>query len=269
MHSRLLPTLLVLLLSAALAPAQEKADTTRKAATTKSAAATKPTPAPAASAEGDKTKKPSFLKRVFGGGKTKEKKAEAEKPAATPTATPRPRRVKREPAEKPSEAPEKETEKAPVKKSEPARKSEPASKTEPAPKTEPESTAEKPEKPEKPAASTKKGKGKAASAPAPAEDTKPKTKEEQALAAANESGDAEAIEKAKYDEVRSRVVGDEKLQALKQKAENAPTEEEGRKDLKAYNKALFQKMRSLDPSLKGRIDRMESAVLKQLDGTTQ
>jgi hypothetical protein len=116
--------------------------------------------------------------------------------------------------------------------------------------------------PEPPKTTGKKGsKGKAAasSTPAPAQ-----TKEQQALAKAQASGDADAIEKAKYDEVKSRAAADEKVAALKQKAEAAPTEEEGRKDLRAYNKALFQKMRALDPSLKARIDRMEAAVLKQL-----
>jgi hypothetical protein len=35
--------------------------------------------------------------------------------------------------------------------------------------------------------------------------------------------------------------------------------------LKAYNKALFSRMRKADPSVKERIDQMEAAVLKRLE----
>jgi hypothetical protein len=80
-------------------------------------------------------------------------------------------------------------------------------------------------------------------------------------------GDADAIEKAKYDEVRVRALEDPRVKELKGKADEALTDDEGRKALRAYNKALFQKMRSLDGSIKDRVDRMEAAVMKRLEGS--
>jgi hypothetical protein len=269
MHFRIFSVLTALLVTVAFVFAQETAP--EKVKKTAAAAAT---PAPAkktasASAKAtatpapDAPKKRSFMSRFFG------KKTKEEAPAATPTPTPRPRR----PRPKPPTDPQATTD-------QPANKTTEKSAEPPAPKTEenkPDATAEKPEpkaepktepkaqpktEPEPPKATTKKGAGKgkvATSTPAPTQ-----TKEQQALAKAHASGDADTIEKAKYDEVKSRAAADEKVAALKQKAEAAPTDEEGRKDLRAYNKALFQKMRALDPSLKARIDRMEAAVLKQL-----
>jgi hypothetical protein len=48
------------------------------------------------------------------------------------------------------------------------------------------------------------------------------------------------------------------------KADTAPTEEEARKALRAYNKSLFQKMRKIDPSIKERIDATEAVILKRI-----
>ena len=87
----------------------------------------------------------------------------------------------------------------------------------------------------------------AAKAPPPAELTTP-----------------EAQEKWKYDETRKKALEDEEVRKLKEKADTAPNEEEGRRALRAYNKALFNKMRSLDPSIKDRIDAMEAGVMKRL-----
>lgn len=268
MHLRIFSFLTALLVTVAFVFAQEttpeKGKKTDTAASTpapgkKTTAAAKATPTPAP----DGPKKRSIMSRLFG------KKKKEEPPAATPTPTPRPRRPRPKPptdtettTEQPADkTPDKATEK-PAPKTEDKKPDTTAEKAEPKaePKTEP-----KPEpkaEPEPPKANTKKGasKGKAAtSTPAPAQ-----TKEQQALAKAQAGGDPDAIEKAKYDEVKSRAAADEKVAALKQKAEAAPTEDEGRKDLRAYNKALFQKMRTLEPSLKGRVDRMEAAVLKQL-----
>lgn len=74
----------------------------------------------------------------------------------------------------------------------------------------------------------------------------------------------EAQEKWKYDETRKKALEDEEVRKLKEKANTAPNEEEGRRALRAYNKALFNKMRSLDPSIKDRIDAMEAGVMKRL-----
>ena len=65
-------------------------------------------------------------------------------------------------------------------------------------------------------------------------------------------------------EIARALAADPKLQELKLKADTAATDEEARKALRTYNKALFQKMRDLDPSIKERIDKMEAAVLRRL-----
>ena len=98
------------------------------------------------------------------------------------------------------------------------------------------------------------------------EPPKEAAKEQQALEAALKGGDAHEIEDARYDYAKARAVNDQSILNLKDKADSATTEEEGRKDLRAYNRALFEKMRKLEPSISERIDRMETAVLKRLGG---
>ena len=58
---------------------------------------------------------------------------------------------------------------------------------------------------------------------------------------------------------------DPQVRSLKARADDAATEEESRKALRAYNKALFEKMRKVDGSLSDRIDRMEAAMLRRLN----
>ena len=82
-------------------------------------------------------------------------------------------------------------------------------------------------------------------------------------AAAND--DPEAQEKAKFDEAKAKAMEDEQIQALKKKADTAPDGEEGRKALRAFNKALFGKMRRIDSSITERINAMESAMMKRLE----
>ena len=57
---------------------------------------------------------------------------------------------------------------------------------------------------------------------------------------------------------------DPHVKSLKAAADDATTDEASRKALRAYNQALFDKMRQLDGSLRERIDRMEAAILKRL-----
>ncbi len=58
---------------------------------------------------------------------------------------------------------------------------------------------------------------------------------------------------------------DPHVKDLKQKADNAALDEDGKKAMRAYYKALFQKIRSLgDENVKSRCDRMEAFVLKDL-----
>lgn len=195
-------------------------------------------------------KKKGLFQRVFGAD---EKKAEKPTPtaaaatpatpaatpaAATPRATPQKRRPERE--EAPDKKPETGSKEA---MSEVATKKATTSKTSKA-------TAKEKEKEEE---------------SAPKETLTP---EQQAVKDAEASGNPVAVEKAKYDEVKSRAVQDEKIIALKEKADAAASEEEGRQALRAYNKALFQKMRTLDSSIRERVDLMEDAVMKRLEPTS-
>jgi hypothetical protein len=74
----------------------------------------------------------------------------------------------------------------------------------------------------------------------------------------------EAQEKWKYDEARTKASEDQEVRTLKEKADASPNEDEGRRALRAYNKALFDKMRRIDPTIKERIDAMEAGVMKRL-----
>ncbi len=76
--------------------------------------------------------------------------------------------------------------------------------------------------------------------------------------------DPDELDKQKYDAAKAKAMEDPEIQALKQKADEAVTDAEASKAQKAYNKALFAKMRKLDPLIKERIDRMEAAMMKRL-----
>jgi hypothetical protein len=128
---------------------------------------------------------------------------------------------------------------------------------------------ETPPAPEKPApatpATTKKGKraeaaAKAAAAKAAAAATAAEKKPQPP-----ENADPETLEKWKYDQAKATAQQDGEVLALKEKADTAPSDEEARRALRAYNKALFARMRKADPSIKERADRMEAAVLKRLE----
>lgn len=189
----------------------------------------------------EEARKRGFFQRLFG---SKERpKAVAATPAPAPASTPRrwKRPAKATPAPEPEDKPE-EKPSAPAK-----------------PEAAPEQPENKPA-PEPPKESKRPSKGNKPTPPPV------RTKEQAALEKAQAGGDADAIEKAKYNEVKSRAETDPKIHELKEKADNSPTEEEGRKNQRAYNKALFGKMRSLEPDLKPRIDRVEAAVLRQLGG---
>lgn len=76
--------------------------------------------------------------------------------------------------------------------------------------------------------------------------------------------DPALVEKSKYDEAKTRAMQDPEVQRAKEKADTALSEEDGRVALRAYNRALFGKMRELDDSIRERIDTTEEAILKRL-----
>ena len=76
--------------------------------------------------------------------------------------------------------------------------------------------------------------------------------------------DAEVKEKFRFDQARAKAGDDPQVKALKQKADEASTDDESRKALRAYNKALFEKIRKIDGSVSDRATRLEAAILKRL-----
>lgn len=240
--------LVVLTLGADDLSAQETKPATKAAAEAKPRGETAPSK-PRAGAPGQAAptepaaQKPGFFKRVFGRKSTPA-------PAATPapaTPAPKPKRKPR-PAAKPVAEQEAATP-APAKVEENAT-AEPAEPTaEPAPAGSPgEAPAVTP--PTTPAPKKKGGR-------------EPKGAGKKPVAAAADL-DPVAQEKAKYDEARAKALEDAEVKALKEKADSAANEEEGRRALRAYNKALFSKIRRLDPSVKDRADSVEAGVMKRL-----
>lgn len=78
----------------------------------------------------------------------------------------------------------------------------------------------------------------------------------------------DASERARLREIKAKALEDKHVRSLQEKADNASNDDDQRKASKAYYKALYGRMRSLDESLKPRIDRMEAATLKRLDEQT-
>lgn len=76
--------------------------------------------------------------------------------------------------------------------------------------------------------------------------------------------DPEELDRQKYDAAKAKAMEDPEIQALKKKADEAVSDDEAIKAQRAYNKALFAKMRKLDPLIKERIDQMEAALMKKL-----
>ena len=74
----------------------------------------------------------------------------------------------------------------------------------------------------------------------------------------------DAQEKVRYNEVRTKALADPEVLKLQDKADTAGADEQ-KAASKAYYKALFDKMRSLDATLKDRIDRTEAANLRRIE----
>ncbi len=125
-------------------------------------------------------------------------------------------------------------------------------------KTEPPAAApDKPEPPAPPApAPIKKGrKGKTAPVVAAHEAVEPPP-----------DADPETKEKFRFDQAKAKASADPEVMELKAAADSAVSEEDTRSAQRAYNKALFGKMRKIDGTLDERINSMEAAILKKLDG---
>jgi len=69
-------------------------------------------------------------------------------------------------------------------------------------------------------------------------------------------------EDERFANARKAAAEDPKVVELREKADLAKTEEAGSKAMRAYLRALYAKMRTLEPSLEGRINLTEAAALK-------
>lgn len=108
---------------------------------------------------------------------------------------------------------------------------------------------EKPEPEEKPAAT--------------AAVSKPATSKKKSAAAPKT--DLSGLDDAtKFKLVRARAVEDPQLKELKAKADSELDESEAQKAGAAYNRALFRKIREIEPSLDGYVDKVEGAMSKRL-----
>ncbi len=76
--------------------------------------------------------------------------------------------------------------------------------------------------------------------------------------------DPDVQEKFRFEQAKAKAAEDPQVKSLKAKADNAATDEESRKALRAYNKALFEKIRRVDGSVAERATRLEAAILKRL-----
>jgi hypothetical protein len=202
------------------------------------------------------------------------------KPAATPVASPTPkaklrrRNEKRSESESPGESssegkkPDEEKKSESEKKPESEKKSERDKKKSEKPDVEKKGSDEKkPDGDKKAGEGTSPVKKEDATTPAPTKARGPGRQKVKSTPAPETTGpvDPETAEKNRFESVKARALEDPQIQEIKAKADSAATEEEGKKALRAYWKALFNKMRRLDPSLKEHIDIMESVIDKHLD----
>ena len=76
--------------------------------------------------------------------------------------------------------------------------------------------------------------------------------------------DPDVKERYRFDVAKAKASEDPQVKSLKAKADNASTDAESRKALRAYNQALFDKIRKVDKSVSERADLLEAAILKRL-----
>lgn len=69
-------------------------------------------------------------------------------------------------------------------------------------------------------------------------------------------------EDERFANARKAAAEDPKVKELREKADLAKTEDSGAKAMRAYLRALYGKMRTLEPSLEDRINMTEAAALK-------
>ena len=214
-------------------------------------------------------KKP-FYKRMFGGGDkpadpapTAAKPAEKSnaKPAAgTPTPKPATAAESSGTTAKPRSKSRRKTAKAAAeKKADATAKPAETAAEEPA---ETEKPAESPET--KPAETTPAESNETAEAKPPKPGTKTSGKKGSKKATPGKLDLTGMDDSTKYRTVRAMALEEGSIRELKSKADAAINESEAHDASLTYNKALFRKIREIEPSLDGYVDQLETAMMKRL-----
>lgn len=188
--------------------------------------------------------KRGVMSRIFGG-----------KPKPTPTPAPTPQPVAVKP--KPKPRPKPKATPAPAETEAPAPAATPAEPAKPEAEKPPTGEPAKPEaEPAKPAAETP-----AAEEPkaAPAKPGKP------VKGAKPQPAEPELDDATKYKNAKAKAAEDAAIKDLKTKADSAIEEDDAHRASVAYNKALFRKIRQLDPSLENYVEKLEDAMMKRLN----
>lgn len=168
----------------------------------------------------------SFLQRIFGARPTP-----IPTPRPTPAPTPKPV-IKKRP--KPTPAPDSTT---------------PDATTKVTPKTRPAVTVTSP----------------TSVAPAPATTVKPKTGKGAVKKGAPISTDPAGLDEVtRFRNAKSKALEDARIKDLKGKADSEVNEAEAHKALMNYNKALFQKIREVDPSVSDYSGKVEQSMTKRI-----
>jgi hypothetical protein len=222
------------------------------------------TPLPVASA----TPKPGFWSRIFG----RRKHATPAPHQVVPT-TPKPTSSSKSTGRGKTEATSEKTTTSKREKTDRTEKPEKSDKPEKSEDDRPKSSQDKPKattsEPDKPKDTAET---KVTPEPKPTKTTKPKSSSAPSAADTGNNtppeggADPETVERTKFADAKRKAAEDPEVNALKEKADNAGSEDEARKALRDYNRALFQKMRKLEPSIKERIDATEAAIMRRLNG---
>jgi hypothetical protein len=73
-------------------------------------------------------------------------------------------------------------------------------------------------------------------------------------------------ENALFRAARAKALEDKTVVSLQEKMDTAKDPDASREAARDYYKALYGKMRKIDPSIKDRIDRTEAAALRRIQG---
>ncbi len=91
-----------------------------------------------------------------------------------------------------------------------------------------------------------------------------KEKPEAPLVETKTPAEEEAEETSHLQAAKAKALQDQRIQDLQSKAD-ATTGDEAKTATRRYYRALYEKMRQIDPSLKDRIDRTEEATLRRVE----